>query len=235
MPADYLLSCKICRYRRMVLPVEIEGEDEQDCHFHSEFFIGIGKEIEVARHSRPSKFWKQVLDTLHLTASIIKKDEIGRSWSCFPLRGFNNIQDEGRRQTRATSVQDSDGHVIPLNINERGTWSMWHMTHCSHLVESSEYSPGSTGIFIDDCMKYGECTHKGKSGVNVYAYPPFLWLVPGDGWCCLRLECMPYFSHLKGGAKGRYCICGLPGLPCTVVRPVELLIMHCDIPDFMRL
>ena len=98
----------------MVLPVEIEGEDEQDCHLHSEFFIDIGKEIEVARHSRPSKFWKQVLDTLHLTASIIKKDEIGRSWSCFPLRGFNNIQDEGRHQTRATSVQDSNAHVIPL-------------------------------------------------------------------------------------------------------------------------
>ena len=60
MPADYLLSCKICRYRRMVLPVEIEGEDEEDCHLHS-IVTSIGKEIEVARHSRPSKFWEQVL------------------------------------------------------------------------------------------------------------------------------------------------------------------------------
>ena len=133
------------------------------------------------------------------------------------------------------SVEGPEGQVQPLNINERGTWDMWHMTHCSHLVEPAEYSRGSNGIFIDGCMKYGECTHGGKSGVNAYAYPPYRWFTPGDGFCILKLECMPYFSHLKGGAKGRYCICGPSGLSCTVVRPVELLILSGDLPDVMRL
>ena len=221
--------CAICEYRAKVLP-ERDEEEQQTCRIGEEL-NPLAKEIEIARHKQPGEFWRKVLNALHLESCSIVEDELGRMWCKFPLRGMHKLMDPGLHQTQATWVENSEG-VVRLC---EGKCTMWHTTKLAYLVQQSDTCTGSKGILNDGFLRYGSCTHNGRSGVFSYSYAPYRWFTAHDQWCCLKLDCIPYFSHLKGGARGRYCIRGPEGEPCTVVQPVELLIMHCDVPEFVKL
>ena len=222
-------SCPVCEYRAGVLP-ERDEEEQQPCRIGEELGPD-AKAIEIARHEDPGNFWREVLNTWHIESCKIVEDEFGRGRCSFPLRGMHELMDQGLHQTKATWVENGEGVVLPCE----GKCTMWHMTKLTNLVQQSDTCTGSKGILNDGFLRYGSCTHNGRSGVCSYSYAPYRWFTAHDQWCCLKLDCIPYFSHLTGGAKGRYCIRGPEGEPCRVVQPVELLIMHCDVPNFMKL
>ena len=113
-----------------------------------------------------------------------------------------------KQQTQAYSVEDDNGKTHNL---AEATCRMWHFTDIQHLTGPCQptWRPEyGNGILIDKFMRYGVCTHQNCTGVNVYAYFPSQWFSSGDEWCVVTLECLPYMTKLKGGAKGRYCIRG---------------------------
>ena len=153
-----------------------------------------------------------------------------RIWMVFPIRpsGARGWAQEQARRERTRELQD---HTHELQVPEfcvDGEWHTalvpgFHNTKLENLVRPQEYQASwnlpllGRGILHDQRLRYGRCSHGGKSGVNVYsqdtgaALDSFLGCT---GWVQLELRCHS-LSKLRGGAAHRYCIRGPAGDVCN--------------------
>ena len=161
----------------------------------------------------------------------------GRGWA----------QEQARRE-RTRELQD---HTHELQVPEfcvDGEWHTalvpgFHNTKLENLVRPQEYQARwnlpllGRGILHDQRLRYGRCSHGGKSGVNVYsqdtgaALDSFLGCT---GWVQLELRCHS-LSKLRGGAAHRYCITGPAGDVCNKAHLFALWVPGEEVPWMLRL
>ena len=182
------------------------GEEHTPVHKMHMTRAPININLEINRHQVPSDRWCDILRTDALAAGrLVEKD--GYKWLRMPLRCglpiLDNSNDRNHIQHTMFDYEDRAGlrHAVTSS-----TLQGWHMTRLDALplilMERCRYhGPGQGGL------RYGCGSHRGNIGVNFYTSFPTTWFSFSDAdWCVLELKVLPVGTHLKGGAKGRYCI-----------------------------
>ena len=161
----------------------------------------------------------------------------GRGWA----------QEQARRE-RTRELQDHTHELRVPYLCVDGEWHTalvpgFHNTKLENLVRPQEYQASwnlpllGRGILHDQRLRYGRCSHCGKSGVNVYsqdtgaALDSFLGCT---GWVQLELRCHS-LSKLRGGAAHRYCITGPAGDVCNKAHLFALWVPQEEVPWMLRL
>ena len=91
-----------------------------------------------------------------------------------------------------------------------------------------------SGILRDGRLRYGNGTHQGDSGVNIYSDGGLETFGGSKGWVQLEVRCTNT-KKLKGGRVNRYCVKGRPGEVCHKVAIVALWILYEEVPPMIML
>ena len=88
------------------------------------------------------------------------------------------------------------------------------------------------GILVEGRLRYGCCSHRGNSGVNVYSDGGLETFGATKGWVQLEVRCTDT-TILKRGRSNRYCVKGTRGELCRKVAIVALWVLLDEMPEFV--
>ena len=214
--------CKLCKWRRQC--IHGSGDRSDAPHWACDSACPT---VLRGLHTVASQVWLDIIGTKRLRLPNLPTVRGGRSWLSIPLR--------------------CDLYVAPARCGYHfnGLWKAYdetvigfHNTRLESLVRGTPcpYTeiPNGKGILVDGRLRYGSCTHKGNSGVNVYSDGGLETFNGFTGWVQLEVHCTNT-TKLTGGRHGRYCVNGPFGQICFKAAIVALWVPLEEVPPMVFL
>ena len=218
-------QCSICAWRRKNI-YDPEADPDGVSDAPEDCCDSACQRILRGLHTFPGALWKAIISTNTLSRCSLPQQRIGSAeqWVRIPLRLEHH---------RVLGPSD-------CNFLYNGQWHGqsagvlgFHNTRLSSLVGPSVGGMGN-GILVDRRLRYGECSHNSKIGVNVYSDGGVETFSGHIGWVSLEVHCCNT-TRLNSGRPNRYCIRGSTGDLCMKAVLVALWVPLQECPSVVFL